>query len=401
MRFDAFEPGTARRGSDVAFLPGTCEAVPAAETFPAASGAPGPPDRVTGSFSAPAKPWSAMFSWFKRPGTSRYHLHCDLRGALAAVLLAAAAFAVPAAGRSAQPAVRAALEPARIAVGDRARLAVEVDHDAGASVAWPEPETLGPFEVLERRIDEPRVEGERAVSRAVLVLTAFELGELEVPAVEIEVLGADGAARTVATEPRTLTVASVGLDEGGGIRAIKGPLDLPLDVAALLPWLAGVVLLAGIAYWWWLRRGRAPEDVPAPPPPRPPHELAYEAFRALEAERLPERGEIKTFHVRASDVVRVYVEGRFGVDALEMTTGEVLDGLRGREVDEEVLGDFRRLLERCDLVKFARDRPALERCREVVPLGWSLVDRTRVIVPPPPAEAGADAEPARAGAGAA
>lgn len=343
-----------------------------------------------------------MFSWFKRPGTTSVcHLPGDLRDALAAVLLAAA-LAVPAAGRSAAPAVSVALEPARIAVGDRARLAVEVEHDAGASVAWPEPETLGPFEVLERRIDEPRVEGERALSRAVFVLTAFELGELEVPAVEIEVLGADGETRTVAAGPRALTVASVGLDEGGGIRAIKGPLDLPLDVAALLPWLAGVALLAGIAYWWWRRRGRAPRDVPAPAaPPRPPHELAYEAFRALEAERLPDRGEVKTFHVRASDVVRVYVEGRFGVDALEMTTGEVLDGLRGQEVDEEVLGDFRRLLERCDLVKFARDRPALERCREVLPLGRSLVDRTRVIVPPPPAEAGADAEPARAGAGAA
>ena len=345
-----------------------------------------------------------MFSWFERPGTtSTYHLHGDLRNALAAVLLAAAALAAPAAGQSAAPAVSAALEPARIAVGDRARLAVEVEHDAGASVAWPAPETLGPFEVLERRIDEPRVEGERAVSRAVFVLTAFELGELEVPAVEIDVLGADGGTRTVAAGPRALTVASVGLDEGGGIRAIKGPLDLPLDVAALLPWLAGVVLLAGIAYWWWRRRrGRAPEDAPAPAaPPRPPHELAYEAFRALEAERLPDRGEIKAFHVRASDVVRVYVGGRFGVDAPEMTTGEVLDGLRVRGVDEEVLDDFRRLLERCDLVKFARDRPALERCREVLPLGRSLVDRTRVIVPPPPAETGADAEPARAGAGAA
>ncbi len=309
------------------------------------------------------------------------------------------ALAVPVAGQSGAPAVSSTLEPAQIAVGDRARLAIRVEHDAGASVVWPEPEALGPFEVLERRIDEPRVEGDRAVSGAVLVLTAFELGDLEAPAVEIELRGAEGNTVTLATEPWPVTVASVGLDDGGDIRAIKGPLDIPLNVLALLPWLAGIVLLAGIAYRLGRRgRGRAPHSILAPAaPPRPPHEIAYEAFRALEAERLPDRGEIKTFHIRASDVVRAYVEGRFGVDALEMTTGEVLDGLRGREVDEEVLLDFRRLLERCDLVKFAKDRPVLERCREVLPLGRSLVDRTRVVVPAP--ESGPDAEPAPAEAG--
>ena len=318
--------------------------------------------------------------------------------AAAALLLAVAPGAPAAMAQSVPPAVSATLEPAQMAVGDRARLTIEVEHDALASVAWPEPETLGPFEVLEQRVDEPRVEGGRAVSSAELVLTAFELGELEVPAVGVEVIDADGNRVTLGTEPSPVTVASVGLDESGDIRAIKGPLDIPLSVLTLLPWLAGVVLLAGIGYWLWRRsRGGVPDGIAPAAPPRPAHEIAYEAFRTLEAERLPDRGEIKTFYIRASDIVRAYVEGRFGVDALEMTTGEVLDGLRGQDVDEEPLLDFRRLLERCDLVKFAKDRPAPERCREVIPLGRSLVDRTRVVVAP--AEPAAAAEPASAEAG--
>ncbi len=319
--------------------------------------------------------------------------------AAAALLLVVAPGAPAATAQTGAPAVTATLEPGQMAVGDRARLVIEVEHEAAASVAWPAPETLGPFEVLEQRVDEPRVEGGRAVSSIELVLTAFELGELEVPVLEVDVVGADGNVVTLATEPAPVTVASVGLDEGGDIRAIKGPLDIPLSVLALLPWLAGMALLAGMGYWLWRRsRGRRPDSRLAPdPPPRPPHEIAYEAFRTLEAERLPDRGAIKTFHIRASDIVRAYVEGRFGVDALEMTTAEVLDGLRGQDVDEEPLLDFRRLLERCDLVKFAKDRPAPARCREVIPLGRSLVDRTRVAVPP--AEPAADAEPAPAEAG--
>ena len=317
----------------------------------------------------------------------------------AAALLFAVVFGMPAGAQTVSPAITATVDPAQLVVGDRARLGIVVEHDARASVTWPELDSLGPFEVLERRVGEARVEGGRTASSIELVLTAFELGELEVPAVEVEVVGADGNVVMLATEPAPVTVASVGLDEGGDIRAIKGPLDIPLSVLTLLPWLAGILLLAGGLYWLWRRsRRRAPDDIPAQAePPRPAHETAYEAFRTLEAERLPDRGEIKVFHIRASDIVRAYVEGRFGVDALEMTTGEVLDGLRGHEVDDEVLLDFRRLLQGCDLVKFARHRPALERCREVIPLGRSLVDRTRVVISSPAAAPDAAPAPAEAG----
>ena len=316
------------------------------------------------------------------------------RLAAAGLLLAA----VPAAAQTAGPAVRVTVEPTRIAVGDRVRLVVEVEHGAGASVAWPGSEGLEPFEVLERRVGEPRVEGGRTVSSAEYVLTAFELGDLELPALAVEVAAADGGVVALGTEPAAVTVTSVGVDEGGDIRAIKGPLDVPLNVLALWPWLAAILLLAGVAYWLWRRPRRAAAGgVPVPAaPPRPPHEVAYEAFRVLEAERLPERGEIKAFHVRASDVVRVYVEGRFGVEALEMTTAEVIDGLRRRGAAEEVAADLRRFLERCDLVKFAKDRPVLERCREVVPLGRGLVDRTRPAEPAPEAAPAAGAAPAEA-----
>ena len=318
---------------------------------------------------------------------------------LAAATLLAVASGGTAAGQDGAPSVTTVMEPSRIAVGDRARFTIRIEHDPGASVVWPEPDTLGPFEVLERRLDDPVAEGGRAVSSAEFSLTAFELGELELPAVGIEVLRADGSPATLETEPIVLAVVSVGRDEGGDIRAIKGPLDIPRNLLLLLPWLAGILLLAGLAAWLWRRyRARSPDGPFVPVvPSRPAHEIAYDAFSALEAERLPENGEIKAFHIRASDIVRAYVEGRFGVQALEMTTGEVLDGLRRHDLDAHVGADLRRLLERCDLVKFAKDRPALERCREVIRLGRSLVDRTRMIVPP--AEPAAAVEPAPAEVG--
>jgi len=92
---------------------------------------------------------------------------------------------------------------------------------------------------------------------------------------------------------------------------------------------------------------------------------------------LLELGEVKTYHIRVSDIMRVYVEGRFGVEAMEMMTGEVLDGLRWAGVASGAVADFRQLLERSDLVKFAKFRPDVPGCRDLVPLGRRLVDVTR------------------------
>jgi len=105
--------------------------------------------------------------------------------------------------------------------------------------------------------------------------------------------------------------------------------------------------------------------------------VAYESLDALEASGLLRLGEIKTYHIRLSDIVRVYTEGRFRIDAMEMTTGEVLVLLGHRGVGSSVVADFRQVLDRCDLVKFAKFRPEVTACHDLVPLGRHLVDLTR------------------------
>ncbi len=111
--------------------------------------------------------------------------------------------------------------------------------------------------------------------------------------------------------------------------------------------------------------------------PRPPHEIALEALDALERAGLLERGEIKAFHVEVSEIVRTYVEERFTVRALEMTSAEVLDGLWRVGIEGGLLDDFRTFLERCDLVKFAKLRPTPEASGEMLSLARKLVEETR------------------------
>ena len=305
-----------------------------------------------------------------------------------------AAQAVESAIEAIEPAVETTVSTATAAVGDAVTVVVTVRHAPDAAVRWPDPIDAGPFELLDPPVSRSTAVGGGVESRLELRVAAFELGELSFPSLDLEVVDAGGDATALATEPVAVTLESVGRDEGGDIRDIKGPLAIPFEVVTLLPWIAALAALAAVAAWVYRRyRRRTRPEAPRPArPPRPAHVVALEALDALEAARMLERGEIKTYHIRLSDILRVYLEGRFGVDAMEMTTGEVLDGLRGTDAESAVVADIRHLLDRCDLVKFAKLRPAIPECRELAPLARRVVKVTTVVEPTPAAPAAVPAE---------
>ena len=265
-----------------------------------------------------------------------------------------------------------------VSVGDRMEFTVRVEHDLTAVVVWPDSLGLGSVEVFGAEILPPANEGGRAITRARFTLAAFELGDIEIPSFDIRVEAPNGSSTTLSTDPYVIMVQSVGLDEGGDIRAIRGPLGIPLSVIYVLPWILLLALLVGLGYWLWVKR----RPVEAGPRrlvviPRFPHEDAYEALDRLRASDLVGRGEIKEYHILASEIIRTYIEGRFGVCALEMTTGEAVGGLRGAGVPEDAVQTFGRFASRCDLVKFAKLWPAPDACWDSLEAARAFVDQTR------------------------
>lgn len=273
-----------------------------------------------------------------------------------------------------------------IHVGDPVTVRLSVDHPEGWVVEWPDSFEVAPFEVLRAGLATPvaAADGDGFHSTATLVVTSFELGELELPEITVPVTATDGTTRTLVTDPFRIGVESVGLDESGDLRDIKGPLSLARSWWAALLWvLLAVVLVGGAAYYLSRRRRPETESRPAVPraPPRPFHELALEALRALEKSALLERGQVKEYHVRISEIIRRYIEGQFEVPALELTTGEVADGMRRAALGAPMTEAFRGFLERCDLVKFAKLRPAAEDSRELMGRARELVRTTSGAAP--------------------
>ena len=281
-----------------------------------------------------------------------------------------------------EPRIAMEVDAESIHVGDPVAVRFAVDHPGEWTVEWPDSFAVAPFEVLSAEISPPvaladGVDGDLR-STATLVVTSFELGELELPAIAVPVTAPGGAERTLVTDPFRIGVETVGLDESGDLRDIRGPLSIPRSWWGALFLVLPAVALAGAVAYYLRRRRAAPASAPPVPraPPRPFHELALEALRALEKSSLLERGRVKEYHVRISEIVRRYVEGQLEVPALELTTREVAEGMRRAALGDRIAGAFRAFLERCDLVKFAKLRPGPDESRALMARARELVRMT-------------------------
>jgi hypothetical protein len=167
----------------------------------------------------------------------------------------------------------------------------------------------------------------------------------------------------------TLLPLATGRLDFAGTKVEVGLPELPADVEprdikppirawpAVWPWL--LLALLGAAAWrawreWERRKGLAPEK---PAEPVLPLEFRIERrLKELEASRLWEEGRHAAYYLRLTEILRAYLEERWGVPATAMTSGEVARLVKARATLKEA-GVVRPLLERADLVKFARQTP--------------------------------------------
>lgn len=334
---------------------------------------------------------AAMTPWGRCAGAARV----AYRAVLVAALAAGVSIPIPTAAQEfpAPPSLRVAVDTTTITVGGRLHLTVAVEHAPDATVQWPDSLDPAPFEVLGAVVNPTTVTDGRATTTAVLTLTAFELGELEIPSFTVAVT-TPGGVTELATDPFGIAVVSVGLDEGQDIRDIRGPLSIPRSMLVIGFWVLALALAAA-GGWWVARRARqrtTDEGSVSEDPPRPAHELAYEQLDWLETSGLLGRGRIKEYHIEVSDIIRRYLEGRFAIRALEMTSREVLEQLDEAGVGWDVHDRFTAFLAHCDLVKFAKHRPSPTACALIVPDARALVDATLPPPEPEPEEEGAEGD---------
>ncbi len=296
------------------------------------------------------------------------------------------------------------VQPAELPFSDKAVVVVEAIADTGVTVDLANYETgikegEHQFEFRLRKLvqkdAEPTADGKLHWSQR-FELEFFLPGDYELPPASLTFVDASGGhdAKTQAANsqsavaaPRELKTEAIKITAKSTQAADLAPEDLkkiqvlpPVELKEPISrwWLVGVpaaLAVAAIALLLLRRRSREQaaiaEYVPA-------HEWARRQIAALVADDLIGKGLVQEFYYRISAIVRGYIERRYAVSAPEMTTEEFLTATAGDfRFAAGSATELQAFLTACDLVKYARHRPAAGEWNDLLRTAAQFVERTR------------------------
>lgn len=249
-------------------------------------------------------------------------------------------------------------------IGDQVVYTLTVD--AGEQVAFMMPDirdTLSAeIEVLFPLSADTLVDGNRVVVSHRFMITGFEPGLQVIPSqsVSYTTLNVSDTARSM---PLMIQVFEPAVDTSQQIKPIKPPINTPLTFREVLPWVMvgmGGWLLATLAFAliWIYRQRRKDPEIFMVKPQEPAHVIAFRDLDRLKEEKVWERGEVKGYYTRLTEIMRYYIERQYGIPAMERTTDEILAAFRRVNTENGLLEEMLSgLLQMADLVKFAKGEP--------------------------------------------
>lgn len=141
-----------------------------------------------------------------------------------------------------------------------------------------------------------------------------------------------------------------------------------------------IIIAAGIIYFFmFYRRNKKPIFFKIKPK-MPAHVIALEKLEQIRKEKIWSKGKIKEFHVQITDVIREYIENRFGIYAVEMTTSDILDAINDTNCSDSDIQRLKQMLELADAVKFAKYQPLQNENDQSMSNSFDFVEMTKEII---------------------
>ncbi|PIP67624.1 MAG: hypothetical protein COW92_05510 [Candidatus Omnitrophica bacterium CG22_combo_CG10-13_8_21_14_all_43_16] len=137
------------------------------------------------------------------------------------------------------------------------------------------------------------------------------------------------------------------------------PLKDVFDIKGAFPGLRFIILILialAIAAFIYFKKKKIAEAKPILIQ-KSPEGIAKDALRLLLEMNLIEKGLIKEYYIRLSDIIRAYIENRHKISAMDRTTWELYQEMRSKRIERMRVDNINDFLEDCDMVKFAKYTP--------------------------------------------
>lgn len=282
--------------------------------------------------------------------------------------------------------VQSEVDTSTITIGDRINYSITIDREKDLRIMKPgEGLNLGMFEIKDYKFRDPVEKDGRLIEKYEFNISVYDTGKFTIPPFPIAYFPVDTSQqyKIIEASPIDIYVKSViSGDDAKKLKDIKFPLIIPFNYSFWISMAIVVILVIVIAYLGyllWKRRKEKGYLFSPPPPTRPAHEVALEALEELYQSSLLEEKQFKEFFSRLSDIIRIYLEGRYFFDALEETTREIMTDAEKHIEEIKILDDLENILELSDLIKFAKYIPDKKEIEEAKDQSLNFVNETKLI----------------------
>jgi LPXTG-motif cell wall-anchored protein len=266
-----------------------------------------------------------------------------------------------------------------IQIGDHLHIELAVKFSGINNPVWPTiTGTLGQMEIISTTPIDTEHTDKGDILKQGFVVSAYDSGEFIAGPVGI-LYSNNGSIDTFFSNDIVITVSTLAVDTARPFMPIKAPLKVAMTWKEYLPYILlgwlGLTIIGGILFLIFRKKKEKPQ-VGRERPKDPPHIWAKKELRKLEEEKLWQNDDVKGYYSRLTDILRLYIEYRYEMPALESTTDEIeseIDKYHVKRKAKEMLMEILRL---SDLVKFAKMLPGPDRHINSLQQANSFIDLT-------------------------
>lgn len=283
-----------------------------------------------------------------------------------------------------QTLIDVSIDSAAILIGEQTVLHLTVTTDNGKNVIVPIPNDtlMTGVEVLNiAKADTTVIDNNRLLIKQDILVTSFDSSLYLLPPFKVidqtDTIYSNQVALKVSTIP-------VNIDKPDEFNDIKDTWDPRFVLADYYLLIYGVLfacfLICLIGYI--LKRLRNRQSIipfKKQEPKLPPFEMAMKELDEIKQQKLWQQGRNKEYYTLLTDTLRKYMVNRFGINAMEMTSGEILELIRLESDANSSYNSLKQILELADFVKFAKLHPLPDENELSLMNAYLFVNQTKVV----------------------
>jgi len=252
-------------------------------------------------------------------------------------------------------------------IGDRIPLTITISTEKGSKINTPPFPSNSKIKILDSiKSDTLKSDANQLIIKQRMSVSAYDSGAFYFPSLEYTAIDGSNKTSNYITDSFALAFRTIDVDTTVAIKPIKGPIQVGWSILDYLNQiLIGLGLAALIAFLiYYIRKrikNKPKEIIPEIIDTRTPKQKASDRLMEIDSMLLWQNGKFKQYYTDVTDCLREYIHAQYGVDTLEMTTGQMLKALRTK-LTKNQLNALQPILESADLVKFAKYTPIDVEC---------------------------------------